>query len=456
LRKVEVDSWTVQQFSAAHQDKSLDTSPEYQRRTVWKTNDKIFLLDSVARKLPIGAVTLFVDKSKGYDEYEVLDGKQRLTTILDYLQDDFAIKRAVVTKVTAEDEDERTDDDSAVTTYYDRLFSQLDHPDRMNILQYRIPVFIVEGDRKDAVFAFYRMNRTNYTLKPQEIRHAVFFGTYFLNLVHEIEEQLRNDLSDGQYFLPHIGVVSRQNLERMHDIQLFSELLILLLHGPQHRRDTIDSWYETYLDPTPTIRTDLHNKAERLKQICAQLFNIFGQTTMQTWHFPSNCENDYYALVGALDRHGPLTKPQLDDLGEELAIVVSEFRREVEKFVVDARERRQVEPEEYPTEVEAYGRTFLGGQINSKQRREERIRIIDELLTSVAETLDPQSHFTEMQRRVVWTRTADKSCARCGEEVSWKDYHAGHRIPHAKGGRTVTENAQIEHSWCNQAAGATS
>ena len=100
------------------------------------------------------------------------------------------------------------------------------------------------------------------------------------------------------------------------------------------------------------------------------------------------------------------------------------------------------------------GADLLGGQINSKQRREDRIRIWAEVIDGVVATLDANQTFSSIQRRIIWARSVDKLCARCGEPVDYPDYHAGHKVARALGGRTLVENGQVEHAACNQGAGA--
>lgn len=448
--QIGVDKWSIEQFKNARDDGTLNVNPEYQRRSVWKEKDKILLVDSIARRLPIGAITLYRELSEdGVWQYEVLDGKQRLTAIFGYLDGEFTIKRSVITQALDEDEDELPFQGTAAELY-DLSWSSLTSTQRKRILQYEVPTFLVEGQRADAVFAFYRMNRTNYALKPQEIRNAVFNRTNFLDTVIGLEKRLTGDFSDSQHFFEAIGVVSRPGIDRMQDLQLISELLVLVMKGPQHRRDTLDEMYQSYRNAG---EKELSAAADLLYKIVEQWYEIFDMQPLQAWHFPSNCEHDFYALVGALKEHGLLTKSQVDVLRSEIVLNISEFRKAVFEFVRAVR-NREIEPDEFPQYVEDYGRTFLGGQINGKDKREARIRIIKNILDEVVQPLDKQRNFTAIQRYTIWARSADKKCARCGEVVAWKEFHAGHKTPWALGGRTVVENGQVEHANCNQGAGA--
>jgi len=447
--EIEIATWDVKKILSAYQDNTLNISPEYQRRPVWKERDKILLLDSIARRLPIGAVTFFQQRApEGHDLYEVIDGKQRLTALLDFLDNKFPLISSVIHKALDEDEDEVPLGES-VTTLYDRPWSSFTHTERLRIFQYEIPVFIVKGDREEAVFAFYRMNKTNYALKPQEIRNAVFTGTEFLKTVIQLERRLSEELTDGQHFLGFIGAVSRQGLDRMQDIQLLSELLILVMHGPQHRRDTLDHYYKVYRDGP---KQDLQNASSRLFKILERVLFLFGSAPLQSWHFPANCENDIYGLVGGFFNHGDISQVQFEEHREELAAAIGEFRRQVELFIRASRER-QIAPDEFGPEIEEYGRTFFGGQINGRERRETRIRIWKKLIDEILVPLDERKTFSPLQRRLIWSSASEKICARCKNPVEWSDYEAGHIIPRAKGGRTVIENGQIEHRECNRQAG---
>lgn len=70
----------------------LDLNPDYQRDYVWEEKDRVFLIDSMFKGLDIGK---FVFIHRGYSDefsYEVLDGKQRITTLLDFFNDKFKYK----------------------------------------------------------------------------------------------------------------------------------------------------------------------------------------------------------------------------------------------------------------------------------------------------------------------------------------------------------------------------
>lgn len=451
---ISVEPWTVQAFQAQSISGTLNVSPEFQRRGVWNAKARMLLADSVVRGVPIGAITLYADDASGYDQYEVIDGKQRLSALLDFLADDFQIKTSTIASAGLDDDEFDLDNDSVTNECHGRLFTEFPQPRRMAMLQYKLPVFVVRGSRSDAIRSFTRMNQSSYSLKPQEIRNAFFNDSDYLRKSISLAEELESFVAEGAPpFFVGLGVMSKDAHLRMQDIQFISELILLVLEGPQHRRDTLDGAYELYRTVTGASARRLDEAGQRVGVAIQQINTLAEGRILQSYHFPSSCEHDFYGLVGALDEHGRLTDAQMESVGGELMSVISAFRRQVVQFIERVRDGGAISADEFGELVEQYGRGFLGGQINGKERRRERIKIWKTIIDEVVATLDVNSSFSDIQRRVIWARSEDKVCARCGLPVEWADFHAGHIKAHAIGGRTVIENGQIEHSACNQAAG---
>src|ERR1035437_2265854 len=75
-------------------NKQLDLDPPYQRRSVWTNKDKQFFLDTIFRGYPSPAIFLHKDISpEGNATYHVVDGKQRLQTILAFAHDKLRIAK---------------------------------------------------------------------------------------------------------------------------------------------------------------------------------------------------------------------------------------------------------------------------------------------------------------------------------------------------------------------------
>jgi hypothetical protein len=66
----------------------VNVSPEYQRRQRWSAKKRSLLIESFLMNIPIPPVFLF---ERDYNAYEVVDGRQRLDTIREFLENNFAL-----------------------------------------------------------------------------------------------------------------------------------------------------------------------------------------------------------------------------------------------------------------------------------------------------------------------------------------------------------------------------
>lgn len=90
--------------------KGLDYSPVYQRELCWTAKDKENLINSIFNNVEIGKFAI-IEKPLGEKYgYEVLDGKQRLNTLVEFYEDKF--------------------------TYNGFFFSQLSHRDKGHFMHY--------------------------------------------------------------------------------------------------------------------------------------------------------------------------------------------------------------------------------------------------------------------------------------------------------------------------------
>lgn len=73
------ETWPIYQLV----DSPLNLTPSYQRGDVWSAADRSALIESILRGIPLPSIILL--KKKGNEPHEVVDGKQRLTTILRFV-----------------------------------------------------------------------------------------------------------------------------------------------------------------------------------------------------------------------------------------------------------------------------------------------------------------------------------------------------------------------------------
>lgn len=85
----------------------VDMNPEYQRGYVWELEDKQLLIDSIFNNIDIGKFAfIYLDDKKWAETgngYEILDGKQRLSTIIEFYENRFPYNGVYYNDLSAKD-----------------------------------------------------------------------------------------------------------------------------------------------------------------------------------------------------------------------------------------------------------------------------------------------------------------------------------------------------------------
>jgi len=136
----------VNMVHASHAGVDMDV--EYQREHVWTMKDKIALIDSIFNNVDIGKF-VFVQRSMRADGklYEILDGKQRLTAITEFIEDRFK--------------------------YRGFYFSELSFRDQYKFTECNISYGYLENPSKEAIFeTFIKLNTCGKPMATKHINHV--------------------------------------------------------------------------------------------------------------------------------------------------------------------------------------------------------------------------------------------------------------------------------------------
>ena len=84
---------TIANFYEAYQLDKYNFNPDYQRKSIWSDEKKSFLINSIVKNFPIPPIFLHqkIDDDTGKTKYDVIDGKQRLSAIIEFLKNEIAI-----------------------------------------------------------------------------------------------------------------------------------------------------------------------------------------------------------------------------------------------------------------------------------------------------------------------------------------------------------------------------
>jgi len=197
-------NFTVQSIHKKYTYEEIDLNPDFQRSKIWTSKQKSLLIESLLVNIPIPAFYLDARIS---GKWIVIDGLQRLSTIMDFLDDSFKLSE---------------------TEYLDlkgKTFSTLERKYQRRIEDYELSFNLVKpGTPVEIAFnIFTRINTLGTPLSAQEIRHAMNMGTATSLLIK---------LSEMEEFIQAIGKENYKSLsKRMNDKALILRYLSFKLLG---------------------------------------------------------------------------------------------------------------------------------------------------------------------------------------------------------------------------------
>lgn len=216
-------------FLDLNANKRLDLEPSYQRKSVWTRGDRQYFLDTIFNNYPSPAIFLHKELDElGNATYHVVDGKQRLETILLFVSNKIPIR-----------------DDIGDTRLANKRWKDLaDEPElRRRLWDYQFTVEMLDNIEPAVVNdVFGRLNKNSRKLMPQEIRHSRFDGWFITFAENEADRAIWKQLR----------VSTTARARRMQDVQFISELMavIIKLRVSGFDQDALDEIYAEYEDVT--------------------------------------------------------------------------------------------------------------------------------------------------------------------------------------------------------------
>jgi hypothetical protein len=210
------NSQTISWFHDLYRRTLLNLDPPYQRRSVWNQAYKDDFIDTVLQQYPAPAIFVYEEvTADGVSKYQVVDGKQRLTTVFDFSVGSFPVSES-----------------SPLTHLQGKYFSRLSAEEKTAFWTYQFPVeYLPTNDETLINEIFTRINKNTAKLTRQELRHARFSGS-FITAAEELSDELFKALPEG---FPRIESQSRK---QMKDVELVANLLLALEEeaGEEHIR----------------------------------------------------------------------------------------------------------------------------------------------------------------------------------------------------------------------------
>ncbi len=280
----------------------INLDPLYQRYSVWSKSYKQYFIDTIINNYPSPAIFLQKETISPIDHiYNVVDGKQRLTTIFEFQKNEFSLPK---------------DHDLFPGRYFDELPPNI----QTSFRNYQIPIETLSTQNTGYLReVFDRLNRNVRKLNKQELRYARHDGP-FIKMIETLAK-------DPFWFDIDISTPSR--LRSMRDVEFVSEIFILSAHGIQDSSYKIlDNYYAIYDDEETFEKVKKHRGTY---EGCITIMKRLKASFLSQTRF--NNLNDFYSLWATM----------LDYADRPDAINYEETRTQLQEF-----SERVTSPEDIP------------------------------------------------------------------------------------------------------------
>lgn len=198
--------YTIADFLKWNDDGELQLNPKFQRGSVWSPQARTYLIDSILRGYPIPKLLLrtVVDRDSRRTKRDVVDGQQRLRTIIDFSDGKLTLGSKA---------------DELKGLKYGDLEDEL----KDKFLSYKLTCEqLMNADDEDVLEVFVRINSYAVPVSEAELRNARF-DNEFSEIVKDAVSRHRDVWA--------LGVISERDRVRMVDQSVMAEAFAFIHRG---------------------------------------------------------------------------------------------------------------------------------------------------------------------------------------------------------------------------------
>ncbi len=255
-----IEQYTVSDVITWLDDKTLVLNTNFQRRSVWTPIAKTYFIDTILRDLPTHKIYVrtMTDVKTRRSYREVVDGQQRLRSIHEFANNEFALGRRA-------------------GEFEGKRYEHLDEEDQQRFLSYGISVEqLFNASDEEVLDIFHRLNAYGLALNPQELRHGKYQGAFRWAVV---EASSRWTVLWENY-----RVVGLRARVRMADDELMAQMLGVILEGVvDGGQPAIERLYKKYDGGVPSEATAKLD--ETLDYIVKNLSDVIQEQLSRATHF---------------------------------------------------------------------------------------------------------------------------------------------------------------------------
>ena len=206
--KIDEGKYSIAEIADWFKARTLIANEEYQRGgRLWPNSAKSYFIDTVLRDFPFPKLYFHekLDKKTNKPRREIVDGQQRVSTIVDFLDGKFALG-------------------GNAGEFEGLRFDELSDERKVDFLSYTISVDVIRNaDRSEILQMFRRMNAYTLPLNPAEKRNSEFSGAF--------KDWINQTLDRFGAIFVHWNILSSRQIVRMADAELIADLVLAIEEG---------------------------------------------------------------------------------------------------------------------------------------------------------------------------------------------------------------------------------
>lgn len=417
---------TVQEIIHLYEKKLLNLNPGFQRFSVWSKTDRSNLIDSMIKNYPLPSVFFYRREHNGEIIYDVIDGKQRIESILMF--SGVMPGEEFEAKIQLPDESKIESID----------WKELKRRKCQSLINgYKLQVIEVYGELSDIIDLFVRINSTGKALTTAEKQHARYYNSDFLKKASQLAEKHRD-------YFNLIGVITANQASRMKHVELVCELIVAA-----HKQDVSDkrAALDRVMDAGSITGIKLSNAVSQTDLGIKKLKSMFPDLKQTRFRNLS----DFYTLAVLIQKflHAKmiLDDKKRNQLAWDLLMMLS---LGLDQLAIQQKKGGAASSD---NEIFRNYMSTVRDNTDKESQRRSRESILRKLIESIFEQKDSKRIFSPEQRRLIWNSSTDKKCNKCKKQLTWEDFTIDHIKPYSSGGKTELANAGLMCQSCNSSKG---
>jgi hypothetical protein len=400
--------WTISTLREKYERGQIDLQPTYQRDYVWALKPELpsRLIESLLLEIPIPPI--YFGKMPG-KRLEVIDGQQRLTTLIRFVRNDFALQRL-----------------QRIGTLNGKYFHDMSEEQQAMVLDATIRTIVIDAGHNHNLRyeVFERLNRGAMPLNEQELRNCVYRGP-FCDLLAELEnDPTWRKVKGGDKPDPRF-------LEREMILRFFA-FANRIDHYAGNLKRFLNDYMATY---APKDQVQINSQAAMFRQTMQNIYIVFGPNAGRLY---STGTEDRPTTEGKWD-----TRFSISAFDIQASALIGYTHAKVQAAAEQIREAYIFYLLTNPQVRLAISRQPAGKAATKLRWFGFKTEVQNILGQAVVE---PRFFSFEIRRTLYDT---SPMCAICKNQIhSFEDSTVDHIQPYSKGGKTVLGNAQLVHRSC--------